>query len=151
MGQRESDSKMNAEVRKLAILRRLLVDPSSLHRLAELLGISVRTVQRDIDDWRKAGYAITKDKETNAFHLVSDYGLPPIELTFSELLTVMVALKSSGIAHEIGEGDIEKVYWKLASTLEPSFVDLISGNHENVFMLDGPKDFRIRKSRFIRF
>jgi len=54
--------------------------------------ISARTIQRDMDLLQKSGFPIAMAPETNEFYLVSNYGVPVVQLSFSESMAMMILL-----------------------------------------------------------
>ncbi len=70
-------------------------------RLAEVCGVSPRTIFRDIKEIEAAGYKIAFDKKAGGYRISGDFFLPPVQLTPRESLALMVLCE-----HLAGRGQI---------------------------------------------
>lgn len=61
-------------------------------RLAERCGVSLRTIQRDIEELRAAGIHI--DARPSGYEIISEYFLPPVNFTLEEALALVISAKS---------------------------------------------------------
>lgn len=120
-------------VRLVSLLKLLEKSSGTLHYLANVLNISLRTIQRDVQLLKNAGFPIVMDPYTKELSLVSDYGVPSIEFTQVEILAILVLFE------EFGDSIREPVFsafttaaFKIASALSPSFLDIVGRIREHV-------------------
>jgi predicted DNA-binding transcriptional regulator YafY len=78
---------------------RVLPAPLTASRLAEEMGVSLRSLYRDIDSLRAAGARIEGERGYG-YRLVEDFALPPQTLTHSEIEALVL-----GLAEVRGMGD----------------------------------------------
>lgn len=69
--------------------------PCLVEDLAEAVGVSRRTVFRDLDLLQRSGMPFAHDRDTKRYYLVQSAVLPPVSLTPSEALTLLLALKQT--------------------------------------------------------
>ncbi len=63
--------------------------------LADRLGITVRTLRRDVERLRSLGYSIVSEpRHTGGYRLASSTGMPPLLLDDDEVVAVAVALRT---------------------------------------------------------
>jgi predicted DNA-binding transcriptional regulator YafY len=77
--------------------------------LARRLGVSQRTLRRDVDDLQELGYPITSTRGTGGgYHLSPGGSLPPLTLSEEEAATVILGLKeiASGMSPTSAEAAI---------------------------------------------
>ncbi len=120
-------------VRLVSLLKLLEKSTGTLHYLSNVLHASPRTVQRDIQLLKNAGFPIVMNSLTNEFSLVSDYGVPSLEFTQVEILAILVLFEEFG--DSIGEpvfSAFTTAAFKIASALSPSFLDIVGRIREHV-------------------
>lgn len=81
---------MDYLVRILTIMRLIQREQPSLARLAALFNTSERTIYRDIERIREAGYVISSDKKTERVAMESGILLPHLHLSPEEALALLV-------------------------------------------------------------
>lgn len=73
----------------------------NVESLANELGITRRTVFRDLDLLKKSDVPIKFDREFQAYHLTSEYSVPPANLTSDEAIAVLVLCQELGGARRM--------------------------------------------------
>jgi predicted DNA-binding transcriptional regulator YafY len=104
----------------------------SATELADRLGITTRTVRRDIAELRELGYPIESEAgRTGGYRLGAHGKLPPLLLTDDEAVAVAVGLRataSTGIADH--EGAAVAAMTKLEQVLPPELRERVRALHE---------------------
>ena len=142
------DSNSEILVRMFSILKMLEAGHLTIHHLSVVLKRSVRTIQRDIDLLQRVGYPIVMDSENNEFYLVSNYGVPSMTFTLPEALALLVALQENGRSGAAFVEESNKAALKIASTLSPEFLGLVSDLRDQFLALDTPKEISNQKNSF---
>ena len=76
--------------------------------LAERLGVTDRTVRRDVERLRELGYAIGADRgPAGGYRLRRGTVLPPLLLTEDEAVAVALCLRTAGLNGFVGQGSTE--------------------------------------------
>lgn len=113
-------------IRMVSLLKLLEQSPGTLHYLANVLKVSVRTLQRDIDILRNSGFPIVIGEDDEQVRLVSNYCVPPIEFTQNEVLTLLILFEEMG--SRIGDPVLSALTTaaiKIASSLSTNFLDVV--------------------------
>ena len=98
-------------------------------RLAERLGVSERTIYRDIEALQDAGTPIDGEAGVG-YRLRPDYDLPPIMFTRDEIHAIVIGVR---IASQVGDRQLarasESVLSKVAAILPPELAPILSDAH----------------------
>lgn len=98
-------------------------------RIVERLGVSERTIYRDIDALQRAGTPI--DGEAGiGYRLRPDYDLPPLMFSRDEIHAIVIGVR---IASQVGDAQLsracESVLGKVATILPPELAPILSDAH----------------------
>lgn len=110
----------------------------SATELAERLGVTTRTVRRDVAALRDLGYPIESDAgRTGGYHLGPGGRLPPLLLTDDEAVAVAVGLRTTTVRGLSGYGDATvSALAKLDQVLPPVLRDRVSALHASTVVVD---------------
>ncbi|MCH7814871.1 MAG: HTH domain-containing protein, partial [Planctomycetes bacterium] len=75
----------------------------SVDDLVSILGVSRRTVFRDLSALEAAGVPATFDRQEQGYRLVREHFLPPLSLNFEEALTLLL-LSRRAVNHKMFPG-----------------------------------------------
>ncbi|MBR8740279.1 DNA-binding transcriptional regulator [Nocardiopsis sp. MG754419] len=90
--------------RLLALLAHLQSHPErSGAELADRLGVTVRTVRRDVDRLRELGYPVLAERGTAGYRLGSGAAMPPLLLDDEEAVAMVVGLRTAASVSGIEE------------------------------------------------
>src|SRR6218665_1127224 len=96
---------------------RVMPAPITASRLAEEMGVSLRSLYRDIDSLRAAGARIEGERGYG-YRLIEDYALPPQTFDRTEIEAIALGLAAVG---QMGDATLAKaatsVLAKVAATL----------------------------------
>jgi len=86
--------------------------------IGEALGVSERTVYRDIDRLQSCGFAVELDRATGGYRLASECFLPPLDLTAEETVALTLLAQRAGAAEPEPLGKpAAKAFTKLKAAL----------------------------------
>ncbi|QGG96069.1 helix-turn-helix transcriptional regulator [Actinomarinicola tropica] len=110
----------------------------SATELAERLGVTTRTVRRDVAALRDLGYPIESDAgRTGGYHLGVGGRLPPLLLTDDEAVAVAVGLRTTTVRGLTGYGDAAvSALAKLDQVLPPVLRDRVAALHSSTIVVD---------------
>ncbi len=113
-------------VRMLCLLNYLDKEPRSQEDLSKLLRKNFEQIEREIILLQNAGFPIVKDAETDKWRLVSNYGVPKIDFTPKEVLSLILLFKKYGqyMEEPLFSSTLNAVL-KLASQLSPDFFEMV--------------------------
>lgn len=98
-------------------------------RLAERLGVSERTIYRDIEALQLAGTPVDGEAGVG-YRLRPDYHLPPIMFTRDEIHAIVIGVR---IASQVGDRQLahacDSVLAKVADVLPPELAPILSDAH----------------------
>jgi predicted DNA-binding transcriptional regulator YafY len=84
-------------------------------RLAEEMGVTERTIYRDLDTLKDAGVPLFFDQATEQYRIVKDFFLPPVALTIDESLALAALCEHVGEREQI---PFLKPAWRALSKIE---------------------------------
>ncbi|MGW0594772.1 helix-turn-helix transcriptional regulator [Streptosporangium sp. NPDC002607] len=88
--------------------------------LAERLGVSARTIRRDVDRLRALGYVVHATAGTPGYRLGAGTGVPPLLLDDDEAVAVALGLGTAAVSGVAGIGDTSvRALVKLEQVLPP--------------------------------
>ncbi|RCV49051.1 helix-turn-helix transcriptional regulator [Marinitenerispora sediminis] len=113
--------------------------------LAARLGVSERTVRRDVARLRELGYGVESDPGPwGGYHLGAADRMPPLVLDDEEALAVAVALRDSTLRGVLGDGQAAvSALLKLRQVLPPSVSDRLGEMDSAMVHLPGPPEPQI--------
>lgn len=135
----------------VSLLKLLEKTSGTIHYLANVLNVSTRTIQRDIEILRNAGFPISNNVLTNELTLVSNYNIPAINFTQTEVLAILVLFEEYGT--KIGEpvfSTMTTAAYKIASTLSPEFLDLVSSVQRHLHVSPSPTNINTNYTDFFQ-
>ena len=113
-------------VRLISLLKLMERSEGTYYYFANVLGVNVRTVQRDVELLRNAGFPISYNTYTQELTLISNYSVPSIEFSQTEVLAVLVLFEEFGASmDEPVFSAVTSAAYKIASMLSPGFLDLV--------------------------
>ncbi|WP_232666887.1 helix-turn-helix transcriptional regulator [Pseudonocardia sp. TRM90224] len=106
--------------------------------LAERLGVTTRTVRRDVDRLRELGYPVHASRGTAGYQLGAGAALPPLLLDDDEAVAVVVGLRtaSAGSVAGIGETSL-RALGKLEQVLPSRLRHRVATLHAATVRVDG--------------
>lgn len=129
-------------VRMLCLLNYLEQEDRPQEELARLLKTEERQIEREILLLQNAGFPIVKDTPSNKWRLVSNYRVPKIDFSHTEILSLILLFRKYGtkIKEPVFSSIINAIL-KLASLLSPDFLNLVIKTSQFHF-LDDPSDIK---------
>ncbi|WP_134322881.1 helix-turn-helix transcriptional regulator [Cumulibacter soli] len=107
--------------------------------LAERLGVTTRSIRRDVDRLRELGYPVNSEHGAGGgYQLGAGRRLPPLLLSDDEAVAVAVCLRlaAGGTVEGLGEAAVRTLA-KLDQVLPARLRAEVEGIHESVITLDG--------------
>jgi len=135
--------------RSLAVLAALQARPTwTGPELADRMGVTVRTVRRDVDRLRSLGYPIEAELgAAGGYHLgVGGAAVPPLMLATEEAFALAVCVRAAGTSVAGVAGDADRALAKLEQLLPASLraqVDVVGDALIRVDTRDEPVDARL--------
>lgn len=143
MTKTDNSSKRNEDlVRMICLLNYLEQEDCPQKELAQLLKTENRQIEREILLLQNAGFPIVKDPDSNKWRLVSNYRVPKVDFSHTEILSLILLFKKYGSKIEAPVfSPILKAVLKLASLLSPDFFSLVAKTNSCHF-IDAPSDIK---------
>ncbi len=112
---------------RLILLMILLEKTDDLQYCAVVLKVSVRTLERDLNKLKRAGFPISLNKDKHQCHLDLRPAFFPVEFSQLEILSLLSLLESyDDSAEEPFFSSIRTIAMKISFLLSPKFFNLIS-------------------------
>ncbi len=111
-------------VRITSLLNYLKSNTYTVQQLAVLVMSDIQTVERDILLLQDSGFPLVKRPETNCWELISDYSVPHLDFTTTEIFAILALFKQHGnrVEDPLFE-TIKSAMLKIASRLSPEILN----------------------------
>ena len=130
---------MDTLLRMAALLVKMERSPGTLHYYAIVFNTSPRSIQRDIQHLKRLGFSFTTNPDTEVISLISNFGVPHLDLNQLEVFSMLVLFSEFG--NQIREPlfvSLQHAATKLATTFSGEIVEMINKVRHSVRLLPSP-------------
>lgn len=128
-------------IQMASILIILAKKPSSIHTLSSTFRTESQVIRHELQILQNAGFPITLDKKTNLWTLVSDYGVPHLNFTLNEILSILLLFHQYGNRMEENLfSTLRRAIFKMAGAISPDFLEKLASIQTKFSFKSFPKD-----------